>query len=158
MHKSALFESGNDEFEWFDGKIIEDKEQESEHKEHLRFRVHWESDSQESYHSLWELMPRGDHNLTIDTSSGDLNPGEVERIGKIVDKIIKSNDFVAFNDEIEAGYREEYWKTMPYPTSLTQIKDWIRFQFIIVYTIFCYQYFMFYVHFLYAKSEICFDS
>ena len=40
----------------------------------------------------------------------------------MIHQIIKSDDFLAFNDEVENEFKDEYWQKIPYPTCLTQIK------------------------------------
>ena len=68
-------------------------------------------------------MPRGDHIITIDNkSSNDLSRKESNRICRVIDQIIKSDDYLAFNDEVENEFKDEYWQKIPYPTCLTQIK------------------------------------
>ena len=67
-------------------------------------------------------MPRGDHEITMIDSNQQMSK-ESSRISRVLEKIIESDDFLAFNDEVEPEFKEEYWKQISYPTCLSQIKN-----------------------------------
>ena len=126
IRKSALFNNGgpDDQMEWFNGEVISERS-DSFGSGHLCYEVEWESDKARTWHSKWELMPVGDHDITLmNIQQHSLNDKDTNRLSKIFDQIIKKNyEFHAFIDEVEPEYRAEYWKEIAYPTCLKQIKD-----------------------------------
>ena len=110
--------------EWFNGEIISDRP-DSFVSGHLCYEVRWESDLAQTWHSKWELMPIGDHDITLmNIQQHSLNDKDTIRLSKIFEKIISNNfEFHAFINEVEKEYKEAYWKEIPYPTCLKQIKD-----------------------------------
>ena len=124
--KSALFSNGepDDQMQWFNGKIISERS-DAFGSGHGCYEVKWDSDKARTWHSKWELMPIGDHDITLmNIQQHSLNDKDTIRLSKIFDQIIKKNfEFHAFIDEVEPEYREEYWKEIAYPTCLKQIKD-----------------------------------
>ena len=121
-HCSALFENGEDQMEWFDGVIkgIADNEY-----EHQQYRVKWDSDGEVSSHSVWELMPKGSHDIQL-CQYASLESTNIERISRLLGEIIKNNDYHAFNDDVEDDFHDDYWKEIAYPTCLNQIKSRIE--------------------------------
>ena len=51
-----------------------------------------------------------------------IHESEISRISGILSQIIRKDDFLAFNHEVEPEYQTKYWRQIPYPTNLTLIK------------------------------------
>ena len=75
--------------------------------------------------SVWELMPKGSHDIQL-CHYASLESSNIERISRLLGEIIKSNDYHAFNDDVEDDFHDDYWKEIAYPTCLNQIKSRIE--------------------------------
>ena len=115
---SALFENGEDQMEWFDGVITGKAEAEYEHQQ---YQVKWDSDGEVSSHSAWELMSPGSHDIRL-SHYESLEQDNLERISRLLAEVIESENYHAFNNDVEKEFHDEYWREIAYPSCLNQIK------------------------------------
>ena len=75
-----------------------------------------------SSHSAWELMPKGSYDIRL-CEYQSIDTRHIERVSQVLGQIIESQLYLAFNEDVEEEFHDEYWKTIAYPTCLRQIKN-----------------------------------